>query len=281
LCWGSPSTRRYPCEYACTLISLSGIAADVSKSVSVLLPTWKDTVGWSSRDPETLARLKTGYPRFFIHRIIDGLSERLVAYEYSIISNKGAGVNDSSPACVPPSRLAVLFPCYQNAELCRNFLLRFAPTQEQEQIRLLVFDARGLQAHRGRSAHVVDWESLELFAVVYPAHLFSQAKSFWQHTGFGISSRYAAFWLENEDFLPSKTARTVRPKKTLRLQEGTESKQTLRNRIAHLSSTNTQQVDSQDVFLYPTGMTGISNVASALQHCRPNHDKPCTTAVFG
>jgi cystathionine gamma-synthase len=111
--------------------------------------------------------------------------------------------------------------------------------------------------------------------------MISQAKSFWQHSGFGISSRYAAFWLENEQFLPRETARTVHCKKTLPLQEGADSKQTLRKRIADLSSRSAQRVGFQDVFLYPTGMTGISNVAVALQNCRPNYAEPCTVAVFG
>jgi cystathionine gamma-synthase len=145
----------------------------------------------------------------------------------------------------------------------------------------LGFDAEGLRTYRGSSGRGVDWQRLELFVVAYPANMFSQAKSFWQHSGFGISSRYAAFWLENEQFLPRETARTVHCKKTLPLQEGADSKQTLRNRIANLSSTSAQRVGFQDVFLYPTGMTGISNVAAALQNCRPNYAEPCTIAVFG
>lgn len=41
----------------------------------------------------------------------------------------------------------------------------------------------------------------EIYAVVYPQELAVEAKAFWQHTGFGISSRRATYWLENASFL--------------------------------------------------------------------------------
>ncbi|KAF7550673.1 hypothetical protein G7Z17_g5551 [Cylindrodendrum hubeiense] len=53
------------------------------KAVSVYLPTWQNTVNWAMRDPELLALMKTGYPRFFVPLIVRELGEHLVQWAAS------------------------------------------------------------------------------------------------------------------------------------------------------------------------------------------------------
>ncbi|KAM3420365.1 hypothetical protein BST61_g3646 [Cercospora zeina] len=48
--------------------------------VSVSLPLWQDTVGWAYRDEKVLQKLNTGYPRFFVPRIVRVLAQQVVKH---------------------------------------------------------------------------------------------------------------------------------------------------------------------------------------------------------
>lgn len=43
---------------------------DMSHALSVSLPTWQDNIGWASGSATVVDVMKTGYPRFFLHRSI-------------------------------------------------------------------------------------------------------------------------------------------------------------------------------------------------------------------
>ncbi|KAF5706574.1 O-succinylhomoserine (thiol)-lyase [Fusarium globosum] len=53
-------------------------------AASVYIPTWEDTVAWARRDPELIAQLKTGYPRFFVPLAVNELAERLLTWTSSL-----------------------------------------------------------------------------------------------------------------------------------------------------------------------------------------------------
>ncbi|KAF4629322.1 hypothetical protein G7Y89_g8823 [Cudoniella acicularis] len=65
-------------------------------AISVSLPTWNSTIGWGARNPAILDRMRTGYPNFFIHRLIDELAEKIVTrigykvHEDSTPTNRGS-----------------------------------------------------------------------------------------------------------------------------------------------------------------------------------------------
>jgi cystathionine gamma-synthase len=40
-------------------------------AVSVCLPTWKDVIGYEEKEPRVIDQMKTGYPRFFLHPLIE------------------------------------------------------------------------------------------------------------------------------------------------------------------------------------------------------------------
>lgn len=58
-------------------------------ALSVSLPTWSDNVGWASGNDEVVKVMSTGYPRFFIHKKIQGVRglpfSLLVSYRYSCV----------------------------------------------------------------------------------------------------------------------------------------------------------------------------------------------------
>lgn len=46
-------------------------------AISVSMPRWDDVVGYEEKKPSVVERLRTGYPRFFIHRRVQQLAEWL------------------------------------------------------------------------------------------------------------------------------------------------------------------------------------------------------------
>ena len=113
--------------------------------------------------------------------------------------------------------LAMPFCCKSYAEQCESHLLHHA---EQE----ATVDAGSIYNARFATGRLpadtdgkVCWELAELHVVFYPKCLFQQAKSFWQHTGYGISSRYAVFCLEEFDKLRQQGPNSVEQ----RVQENT------------------------------------------------------------
>ncbi|ERF72327.1 hypothetical protein EPUS_06083 [Endocarpon pusillum Z07020] len=126
-----------------------------------------------------------------------------------------------------------------------------------------------------------EYQSPDLYAVAYPEHLFPQAKSFWQHTGRGISSRYATYWLENAQFLQHSRLKSFSTPCGLPIKEADSAKVILRKRIATLSSTDTVHVRLENVYLYPTGMSSVCNIADKLQKLNTGRSDGCRVAVFG
>jgi cystathionine gamma-synthase len=121
----------------------------------------------------------------------------------------------------------------------------------------------------------------EVYAVAYPAHLFPQAKSFWQHAGRGISSRFATHWFENAQFLGPSLSRPISSHVRLPIEESDDAKVVLRKRIAALSSTDTVHVRPEDVYLYPTGMSSICDTADVVQQLDLKRSALRKVAVFG
>ncbi len=50
---------------------------DSPHAVSVCLPTWADIVGYEEKDPRVIGKMRTGYPRFFVHPLVNEVRTRL------------------------------------------------------------------------------------------------------------------------------------------------------------------------------------------------------------
>lgn len=244
--------------------------------MSVYLPTWRDTVAWARREPDLLARLKAGYPRFFVPLVVQELEKRLL--EWTVSKQKCDTPHEEPTAKLSaPEQLALLFPNEDLAETCRRYL----ETHKQGTTVVLhvTWDGRLQVLKDGPSiSHRCGLQ--DLYAVVYPQELASEGKAFWQHTGYGISSRCATFWLENAPFFHGPLAKHGNIA-DLPLKEAEEASVILRRRIGGLLSSTANEVGMEAVYLYPTGMSAISHTAAALSSLRSDGQRRCRVAVFG
>lgn len=62
---------------ACHPEDLGRPIPDSLHAVSVCLPTWDDVIGYEEQDPRVISRLRTGYPRFFFHPLIEKVRAKL------------------------------------------------------------------------------------------------------------------------------------------------------------------------------------------------------------
>ncbi|KAI6709377.1 hypothetical protein PZA11_005053 [Diplocarpon coronariae] len=140
-------------------------------ATSVSLPTWKDNVGYEEGNEWILSKLKTGYPRFFIHKLI-------VEFAGDIVKKCGSS-----------GQQGMLFPSGRAARRCVDFMHSRDPEITADQISVvnLVLDLSRTDSE------ILKKVSPCISAVLFPNHLFPTAKQYWQHTGEGVSSRRAEF----------------------------------------------------------------------------------------
>ncbi|KAA8566321.1 hypothetical protein EYC84_008909 [Monilinia fructicola] len=155
-------------------------------ATSVSLPTWKDNIGYEEGDQRVVGKMTTGYPRFFIHKLI-------VAFANDIVQAYG-GHNEQ----------AMLFPSAKTARNCVAFML-----SREKSISPGSLNVVDLVLDRNRaSSEVLTKISPSISAVLFPKELFPVAKQYWQHSGDGVSSRRAEFChtLFQEGLLVKKTS---------------------------------------------------------------------------
>lgn len=144
-------------------------------AVSVSLPSWKATVGYEEGEDWVLSKMKTGYPRFFIHLTIQELQKE-------ILSKYGR-----------PGEGTMLFPSSRTALLCHKFLLGHATEYISKDFRILELAP---SATAIKQALETQTTLSGLHCVIYPKDCFSIVKQVWQHSGNGISSRRGEFCLK-------------------------------------------------------------------------------------
>jgi cystathionine gamma-synthase len=57
----------------CCADDLGAPIPDSPHAVSVCLPTWADVIGYEEKDERVLSRMRTGYPRFYLHPVVQKL----------------------------------------------------------------------------------------------------------------------------------------------------------------------------------------------------------------
>jgi len=63
----------------CRVEDLGAPIPDSPHAVSVCLPTWADVIGYEEKEPRVIDRMRTGYPRFFFHPLIEQVRASLEA----------------------------------------------------------------------------------------------------------------------------------------------------------------------------------------------------------
>lgn len=205
-----------------------------------------------------LAKLKTGYPRFFIPRVVRELVSRLLEKANMLVPTAGLDQPNSS---------ALLIASLQSARECQRYLQRCGSTQS---VVLHATLSGSLQLVPEDQCFTTDSANDdELYLVTHAEELAGEAKAFWQHTGSGISLRCAVYWLEYNADAPSKIT-------TEEVEVATVS---LHERIASSFTADSVVVAPDDVILYPTGMSAISQSAKAIRNlCGKDNIR---VAVFG
>lgn len=179
-------------------------------------------------------------------------------------------------------QLALITPTYRTAEYCHAY---FAKVGIQDS-RIICFRFDG-HISMLTSTDIPDDDDdddaphKQLYAITYPESRASEGKSFWQHTGAGISSRCAVYWLEHSPLLKNRQIYEDKTPETLPLADGDKAVVLIRERIARIVSAPSLAVDVSDITLYPTGMSAISNTTLAIRSLFDRKDDVHKVAVFG
>lgn len=264
---------------------------NIDHAVSVSLPTWEATVGYEEGEDWVVSKMKSGYPRFFIHPIIQSLALEIEA-KFGREGEK-----------------CTIFPSYTIAKRCRLFI--YDKATKKPTIRLLQLSTPEPKSEIEKSTIV----ATTIGVVFFPVTVAALAKNFWQHSGEGISSRLAEYLLRalfhnqsnanehsikfkpvnlgaSKSEMQAKKIQALSPSfnigkprkeeisqesdlhieqkygRVLDMKFGDAAKVALRRRIiAGVHSghgTDDQKLAESDVYLYPTGMASIFNAHVAL-----------------
>ena len=284
------------------------IPQNTPHAVSVTLPTWEATVSYEEGEEWVTKKMTSGYPRFFIHSVIQDLAENL----QSKYGREG--------------ERCMIFPSYKVAKRCREFTKTYS--QEQVPVRVLQLSTSPPSTEDEKSSII---EST-IGVVFFPVNHFAIAKSYWQHSGEGISSRMAEYVLaelfhkdsasslprlSRSSFLkqelqarqilhksPSIRASSLHEEsdkeqdtyieqkygRVLDLKFEKQARSALRRRICgKVDKSHSQEEEMErshrgknlsetDVYLYPTGMAAIFNAHRALLGVV---DEPKISVCFG
>ncbi|KAJ6086933.1 hypothetical protein N7467_005847 [Penicillium canescens] len=148
------------------------VPPNTDHAVSVSLPTWRTNVGYEEGEDWVMTKMKCGYPRFFVHPIIQKLAQEIVRR-----------VGDLN------LETATLFASIKTARICHSFLLGKIPAEQAHKVRIINFVP---SPHTEAGSTAV---TSTLSCVIYPKEYASIAKQVWQHSGNGISSRRGEFCL--------------------------------------------------------------------------------------
>ncbi|KAI8924753.1 pyridoxal phosphate-dependent transferase [Entophlyctis helioformis] len=161
-------------------------------AVSVSLPTWSDNVGYEEGHERVVAAMRSGYPRFVFNPLVKKLFDHC--------RDRFAMLDEDCLACRTFIRERALAEQIAQVAQITQITQRHRPAPPAIKIRIAELLLTP-QSHIHRSPDTVP-AGLDaafdrsithpvLHIVLFPAHLFPIAKQFWQHTGEGISSRFA------------------------------------------------------------------------------------------
>ena len=111
------------------------------------------------------------HDRFFIHKSIE-------AFAAAIVHRYGK-----------EEEQAYLFPSHAIASRCLDFLRRHVCLASSKLLRIVDLVMNPTMTNTGTVSQI----PLKISAVIFPGELAAVAKTFWQHTGDGLSSRQAEF----------------------------------------------------------------------------------------
>lgn len=131
-------------------------------------------VGYEEGEEWVISKMRTGYPRFFIHLTIQELEREIL----SLYGRDGERV--------------MLFPTSATAKRCQQFFYDKNCAVDRSDVRHLQLEPTiGKSKSQDRSTVLSG-----LHCIFFPQEHFSTAKQVWQHCGDGVSSRRGEFCLK-------------------------------------------------------------------------------------
>ena len=156
-------------------------------------------MGYEEGEEWVTKRMKSGYPRYgyqpSLHSAIAKISRFLIHDSIARLANSIVDKYGLRGEAV------MLFPSETVAQQCSQFLLKQERESNVWAVRVVI-----LAPFKVKSTYSDEQicSSSTLAAVFYPRKLSKPAKSYWQHTGEGISSRRAEnFWIKSNGGLTS------------------------------------------------------------------------------
>ncbi|PYI28863.1 cystathionine beta-lyase [Aspergillus indologenus CBS 114.80] len=233
--------------------------------ISVSLPTWDSVVQWMRREQCLLGIIKTGYPRFRIHRSIEKLQQAVL----SRLKTTDAG--------------CMIFASTACATRCREFMIKETSSDRIETVSFYLPSPLPVG---------VSWEDarwVQFGGVVFPIELQPKAMAYWTQSGDGISSRHAEYAMSALGYLiavnekcPSLCLDVTLHTSSCDFQpieSGKTAKTFLRSFIAERATSRVGLIAAHDVFLFSTGMSAIYSVSRALRSL--NVEREDCVAIYG
>ncbi|PVV01316.1 hypothetical protein BB560_004267 [Smittium megazygosporum] len=152
-------------------------------AISVSFPKWQDNIDYEKGEPRAIQGMKSGYPRFFISKLITELSGKIRAQ----ISKENEQI--------------MLFPTPKASERCKAFILECISKQNSSLaplVRVTQFTITPINNSESQLPQTIEanlMQPVTLHITVFDEPLFQYAKQYWQHTGDGITSRQAEYCL--------------------------------------------------------------------------------------
>ncbi|KAG8903059.1 hypothetical protein FRC01_009344 [Tulasnella sp. 417] len=164
-------------------------------AISVSFPTWQDSLDNWEGVARVVEAVTTGYPRFFIHRSIQFLAR---------ICEEKFGSPGERCLLVSSAKLADAYRSYLLVHSSTPIAVRVA----QHPLSPTTPDPKDPTVNQNDDQTPEDRRScprqpLELHMVFFPEESLGLARSYWQSTGHGISSRRACKYLELLGIPPS------------------------------------------------------------------------------
>ncbi|GAA5918195.1 hypothetical protein JCM1841_005296 [Sporobolomyces salmonicolor] len=149
------------------------VPAFTPHAVSVSLPTWKDNVDYEEGEQRIKDAMSSGYPRFYIHHLIQTLADLATAR-----------FGKADEACI-------LLPTATAAAGCSAFLASRTPSVPSRNVAWPVHAVSPVSPNPADPEAAIRNRTVTIHACFFPKEDFGVAKQYWQHTGEGISSRVA------------------------------------------------------------------------------------------
>lgn len=226
------------------------LPSNLDYAVSFSIPTWSSAIGYAEKDPGTVSKMATGYPRYFPQLPIQELCKHFL---------KKFGRN--SEDCRP-------FPSLKEAKECLNFVTSVTGSEKSAHIEVETVELEVYEGNSPRSPV----KDVIIAAVLASGSDFDIVREYWKLRGECVSSRLAT----KINQLFNRTSTISYEKKheaKVRMisaqKEGENAKKLLKERIVEnhcrpfgLSRKNTSKdIESinpdKDVHLVSSGMSSI------------------------